>query len=101
MKKIFTQQFIGVLGILCSLILSITLYAYKSDQNHIEEKIQTETIERKNADTQLRYNFEKSMQDHNTNVHQALTNEIKAVTESNIRTEEKIDKILFLLAKDR
>lgn len=101
MRKIFTQQFIGVLGILCSVLLSITLYAYKSDQNHIETCITTEVIERKNADSQLRFDCHKSMEDHNKNIHKALTDEIREVAQSNIRTEDKVDQILFLLAKTR
>lgn len=64
MRKILTQQFMGVLAALASIILSITLYAYKSDFNHVEERIIVESAQRKKADELIRINIKETMMDH-------------------------------------
>jgi hypothetical protein len=57
MKKLFTQQFMGVLAGLASIILSITLYAYKSDQNNIETQIELEKEQRIKSDEEIKSNI--------------------------------------------
>ena len=99
--KFLKANTIAILSLIVSILIALIAWGYRADQNHLQESINIESINRKNADTQIRFDHAEDLANHNINVHQALTNEIKAVTESNIRTEEKIDKILFLLAKDR
>lgn len=53
MKKILTQQFMGVLAGLASIILSVTLYAYRSDQHNIIEKIEIEKTQRIEYDNHI------------------------------------------------
>ena len=59
MKKIMLQQYMGVLATLATLILSVTLYAYSSDQTNTNEKIDTEIKDREKADLQLKKDIEK------------------------------------------
>ena len=99
--KFLKANTIAILALVTSIMMALVAWGYKSDQDHLQESINIEAINRKNADTQIRFDHANDLTNHNIDVHQALTKEIKAVTESNIRTEDKIDKILFLLAKDR
>lgn len=64
MKKILTQQFLGAIGILTSMILSLTLYAYKSDQETQEKQIHREIQERKEQGTQISTYFESRILEH-------------------------------------
>ena len=60
----------GVLAGLASIILSITLYAYKSDQNHIEKLIEAETEQRIETDKNIKDSVVKAV-DHADDIMEA------------------------------
>jgi len=62
MKKLLTQQFMGVLAGLASIILSVTLYAYKSDQNNIETQIRLEKEQRIESEKNIKDSVVKAIE---------------------------------------
>jgi hypothetical protein len=92
MKKIMIQQYMGVLATLATLVLSVTLYAYRSDQSKTDEKINTETIERKESDTELKQEIKETMLDHEK-LHESDRNMLKQMQEDiNIIKKHLLDK---------
>ena len=71
MKELIMNKYLGFVGILTSLILSITLYAYARDLNNMKENIddvkQTvyeESIDREKGDITLDIKIEATMSEH-------------------------------------
>jgi hypothetical protein len=64
MKEFILAKYWGIVSLLLNLVLGITFYAYSQDQSVMRNSIQKETIERKNADTQIRYDFKNALFNH-------------------------------------
>jgi len=77
MKELMMNKYLGFIGILTSLILSITLYAYARDLNTLDSKIKTESEVRKESDIKLGIDIDNKMSEHEKlHIEQSKNNEL-------------------------
>lgn len=74
MKELWEKQFLGVISILITLLISITGYAYYSDIEQIETNLGVEINERKIVDEEIKKLIIR-LDDTNQKAHQSFTTE--------------------------
>lgn len=107
MKKLFAQQFMGVIAALCTLILSVTVYAYHKDLQAININIENEKKIRKQTDEfiikSLESYIKENKEDHDKFIgrheYNSIINAINAYGKRQMVIESDIKDILKELKK--
>ncbi len=112
MKKILTQQFMGVIAALCTLMLSITLYAYRSDLKAMDNAITTEKEQRLLESIEIKTALKTNEEDHKKFIESFVTSEdlkksndqliilINRNYNAQVESNQDVKKIFQLLPKN-